>query len=370
MWIELDDSLITSIPQADDYQCMALDAIAASACSGRHVVYGSLAVIEWLQKQNIGASSRAICQRIKNLRPELRSLRARIEKKIIIGSYINSIKTDDNDVWYVSLGALLNNSFSAAVLITENHNDANIYKIAANHYKILIGVSASYKINLSVQGGGGNQIHPTFMNVVDEKSSFCLVITDTDKDYPSALSCETSRKCKTLSNKKEWIAAHIEVPARELENIIPFNLISDAVNDDRGAVDLHRGLMQIESVRDINSELLLYSDFKKGTTRYWACGNHGNLDRKNYWNVLAGSRGVCTNQQCDENCEAESKDACKCFLVSSLGEYIADKFLEYAKTKSNHETLNRAKTSANAEQWFAVGKSVFEWGIALPVTRS
>lgn len=370
MWIEFDDSLIESIPQANNYQCMALDAIATSVCAGRHVLFGSLAVMDWFQKQSIGTASKAICQKIKNNRSELKSLRSKIGKKIIIGAYLDAIKSEDNEVWHVSLNAIIYNPFSASVLLTENHVDANLYKLAAIHYRMSIGVDASYRVNLSVQGGGGNQIHPTFVNLVEEKCGFCLVITDTDKDYPAALSSETSRKCADLSNKREWIVAHIEVPARELENIIPFNLLSDSIYADRGAVDLHNGISQIGTVEGINVQMLLYGDFKKGTTRYWARGNHGNLERKNYWNILADSKAGCTNQQCDEHCKARSKDDCKCFLISSLGDGIADKFLEYSKTKGVHELFKRVKTSSNANHWLSIGKSVFEWGIALPVSRS
>lgn len=370
MWIEFDDSLIDSFPRANNYQCMTLDAIATSACAGRHVLFGSLAVLDWVQSQEIGIASRAICQKIKNNRSELKSLRSKVGRKIIIGAYPDAIKSDDNEIWHVSLNALLYNPFSAAVLLTENHVDANLYKLAATHYRMSIGVDASYRANLSVQGGGGNQIHPTFVNLVGEKCGFCLVVTDTDKDYPSALSSDTSRKCANLSSKREWIVAHLEVPARELENIIPFNLLSDSIYADGGAVDLHNGINQIESVGRVNVQMLLYGDLKKGTTRYWARGNHGNLEKKKYWNILANSKVGCTNPECDEHCNARSKDDCKCFLISSLGDGIADKFLEYSRTKGAHELFKRVKTSSNASQWLSIGKSVFEWGIALPVSRS
>jgi len=242
--------------------------------------------------------------------------------------------------------------------------DAEIYLIAAAHYKKHNNINGLVH-NLTTSGGGGNQIYPSFMNFVNRRETFCLSVTDTDKDYPGAESNLVSRSCKDLASERRWIATHLDVPARELENLLPINLVEDAIFDDGGAVDLHVRFNNVKSKIEGDVVAWLYCDLKMGTKYSWAYGNHGNHEKSSFWRTFLHSKNPAIHG-CKNGCD----DGCDCFMVDSLGERVAEKFLDFCKKISSHKQYERMKTSSNADQWLSVGKAVFDWGVAVPKSRS
>ncbi len=363
MWIEVDESLIDIYPALNESQCAALETIVLSVFHGKNALFAKKRTLDWMMNQGLSAAAKSVCLKVKNRLPEYSSLRDIIGLKVIIVSADKDLAINKFGFWELPLNLLEKNPVSSCSLLTENLSDADIYLIAAEHYK------KHHKINgliteLTPVGGGGNQIYPAFMRFVERREGFCLSITDTDRDYPSAESNDTSKSCKTLAEECRWIAAHMDVPARELENILPINIVEDAIFDDRGAVDLHERFEKVKERVSDNSVALLYCDLKMGTKFSWSTTVHGNHEKTRFWRDFLESKNPPLRA-----CERSCGDECECFMIDSLGERVADKFLDFCKKNSVQKQYERMKTSANAEQWLDVGKAVFNWGVATPRTR-
>lgn len=364
MWIEVDESLVDLIPAANASQCAALDSIALSAFHGKNFLYAKRRTLDWMCSQEISSASKSVCLWLQNRLSEYSALREFVKVKLIVvsgGKHLNFCETGR---WELPISVLEENPVASCTLLAENLTDADIYLLAAEHYKKhhkLNGVS----INLIPSGGGGNQIYPSFAKFIDRRDTYCLSVTDTDKDYPGAESNDPSKNCRDIANERRWVAAHIDVPARELENILPINIVEDAISSDNGAVDLHLRFERIKSRIEHFHAALLYCDLKMGTKYSWALGKHGNREKAEFWEGYLNSRQpairVCGNG-CDEGCD--------CFMIESLGDKVAEKFLEFCRNNSTYKQYERMKTSSNANQWLAVGNAVFDWGVALSKSRS
>ncbi|WP_261499140.1 hypothetical protein [Acidovorax bellezanensis] len=364
MWLEIDESLVDLYPTATASQCAALEAIALSVFHGKNSLYAKKRTLEWICAQQLSQAAKSVCLRIKNRLSEYASLRDFIKIKIIVVSSDRELSFNDAGLWELPLSALENNPISTCTLLAENLSDADIYLIAAEHYRRHNKINGLIT-NLTPIGGGGNQIYPAFLRFVDRKETFCLSVTDTDKDYPSAESNDASKSCKALAGERRWIADHIDVPARELENILPVNIVEDAIFNDDGCVELHERFSKVKGGTENSPDALLYCDLKKGTKFLWAGDAHGNKDKARFWTDFLGSKNPPING-CGNGCN----EKCECFMIESLGERIAEKFLEHCRKISGQKQYERMKTSANADQWLEVGKVVFDWGVAIPRSRT
>lgn len=364
MWLEVDESLVDLYPTLNESQCAGLEAIALSVFHGKNSLFAKKRTLDWMMNQELSSAAKSVCLRIKNRLSEYSSLRDFVGLKILIVGSNRILHYDDQGLWELPLKILEENPVTTCSLLTENLSDADIYLIAAEHYKKHIKINGLIT-NLTPFGGGGNQIYPAFKRFIDRKESFCFSITDTDRDYPTAESNETSKNCRSLAQERKWVADHLDVPARELENILPINLVEDAIFDDRGSVDLHERFEKIK-LRIVDQPMaLLFCDLKMGTKFSWASTHHGNQEKARFWREFIDSRSPPLH-----NCGNGCKNDCECFLIESLGEKVAEKFLDFCKKNSIQKQYERMKTSANSDKWLEVGKAVFNWGVATPRSRS
>lgn len=361
MWIEIDDSVAENVDNANLRQCAVIESIALSVFHGKHVFYAKNKTLNWLCKQDVGGVAKAVFRKVSSRISELGSIRSNIGIKLILVFENDIFKYEDGE-WVVSFSFFESHQIQMGCLLAENLEDANIYLLAAKHYKIESKLKI-LDVNLMPQGGGGSQILPSFEEAINEKNSFCLAITDTDKDYPAAHSNIVSRRCNTVANQRTWIADHFDVPARELENVLPLGLIEEAIFSDAGAVDLHARLNAIKSRIGDELEPFLYCDLKLGTKFKWMKDEDQN--KSAYWSEFVRKKNIY-NLMCGEECG----ENCDCEIVSPIGETIASKFLEFCQSTSINKQYEKVKVSANSSQWLAVGKAVFDWGVALPKARA
>lgn len=361
MWIEFDDSLSEKIDVADERQCAAIESIALSAFYGRHIMFAKTKTIAWISRQGVSSVTKAVCKKIKSRYSELSSIRSVIGVRLVVMAD-DEVLHFNNGTWFVSISTLSEYPVQFGLLLAENLNDALIYLLAAEHYKISKGLKW-LNVELSPDGGGGTQIYPRFENSILKKSVFCLAITDTDKDFPTAASNITSQRCRAVAMQRKWIADHFDVPARELENILPINLVEDAIYNDTGAADLHGKISSVKSRILGDYEPILYCDLKLGTKFSWT--KDKNIEKSRYWKAFVKSRNI-KKVSCGVECEEE----CKCFMIDSLGETVAEKFFKFCAELSPQKQYERVKSSENCTQWLAVGKAVFDWGVALPKSRN
>ncbi|MEX8192356.1 hypothetical protein [Comamonas guangdongensis] len=360
MWIEIDDSVSENMESANLRQCAVIESIALSVFHGKHVFYAKNKTLNWLCKQDIGGVSKSIFKKVSSRLSELGSIRPNIGVRLILIFESDVFKYEDGE-WIISFSFFESNQIQMGCLLAENLDDANIYLLAAKHYKINSKLK-TLDINLTALGAGGSQILPSFEDAINEKNYFCLAITDTDKDYPGANSNIVSRRCNAVAQQRVWIAEHLDVPARELENVLPLGLIADAINSDAGAVDLHERLNAVKIRIGDDLEPFLYCDLKLGTK--FKLIKDADQNKSAYWKEFVRRKNI-SNLMCGDECG----DNCSCQMISPLSETIANIFLEFCKKITINKQYERVKVSENSTQWLAIGKTVFDWGVALPKAR-
>lgn len=361
MWIEIEECVVSNISHANHQQIAALESITLSVFYGRHVLFAKRKTLDWLGSQNISAASKSVCQKIKGNYSDLSSIRNNIGIRLVV-VFGDKIFNYSDGIWRVSIDLIAEYPVQFGELLAENLNDALIYLLAAEHYKIYSGFKVVV-VNLHPVGGGGSQIYPSFVSSEKNKNTFCLAITDTDKDYPDANSNQVSQKCKKLASKRTWIVDHVDVPARELENILPFHLLEDAIYSDPSAQELHERMRKVKSRVCNDFQPLLYCDLKLGTKFSWASGK--NQLKSKYWKVFIKKRNLealCCGKECGESCN--------CYIVDPLCENIAEKFLRYCDNITSQKQYEKVKISDNANEWLTIGKAVFDWGVSLPKARA
>lgn len=360
MWIEIEECVSNNISHANNQQIAALESIALSVFYGRHILYAKRKTLDWLCTQNISSSSKSVCQKIKSKHSELSAIRDNIGTRLVV-VFGEKIFKYSEGLWIVSIDWIAKHPVQFGELLAENLSDALIYLLAAEHYKIESGLKG-VAVNLNPVGGGGSQIYPSFVSSEKNKNTFCLAITDTDKDYPDANPNQVSQKCQKLASKRTWVVDHVDVPARELENILPFYLLEDAIYSDPSAQELHERMRKVKSRVCNDFQPLLYCDLKLGTKFSWASDK--NQIKSKYWKAFIKKRNLEALR-----CGKECGESCNCHIVEPLCETIAEKFLQYCNSISPQKQYEKVKISDNANEWLTIGKAVFDWGVALPKIR-
>lgn len=135
MWIEIDESLVDLYPSANVSQCAALESVALSVFHGKNFLYARKRTLDWMCDQDLSGAAKSVCSRLKNRLPEYSSLRDFIKVKIIIVSSEKEFGFSKLGFWELPLSALEDHPVSSCTLLAENLTDANIYLVAAEHYK-------------------------------------------------------------------------------------------------------------------------------------------------------------------------------------------------------------------------------------------
>jgi hypothetical protein len=358
MWFELDDSL-EDHPTFGMQEVAALEAIAVASFSGQHVLYGSRSVLSWALKQPIGIAGQAAMRRAINRISEFGMLRKRMLWRVIFVANGKSIEHPSDDEWRVPIG-LITFPLHAADLLAENLNDARAYQLAAKHFQTDSRLN-SLRFKLSLQNGGGAEIVATFAHCIESRERMSITITDSDKKHPLDTECPTSRNCAKLAKSSNWICIHKTLPCREIENLLPWNLVQDSIENSGNASEISKLLDSFKFLLQNKPDALDYVDIKEGEKGYLARGILVNPELRAYWSGVVKIFGNNCNVSC---IECIDRDTCKCLIIPGLGPKVLTRFIEYCAQLSTHKQIERVRTSPQNERWLRLGEAVFNWGIA------
>lgn len=359
MWIELSDSLPDAFPEIDLNSCAVLQAIADASFHGRHVLYGANATLSWLHRQDLSGPAKAAISRAKANAAVKGAMRQDVRTKLIIEAVDGPIYRDAQGNWHAPIQRLTSVPMLKAEVLAENTRDVFALRYAALHYKRVNNFS-SLDVALMAHNGGGTEILNCFRQTLAAREKFTCVVTDSDRDHPDATSGHISRSCAVESERANWICMHFELPSREIENILPFNLVQDSVTASAQNADLFQSLGDIAQVANKRPDILKYMDMKNGTSGANALALEGNVDRRDFWSQVVNDCEL-KNMVCDDVCNLHP---CQCRIVPGLGPQVLQRFLDYCEVVSLPKQIERMKTSAHWEDWLNVGAQVFDWAQA------
>lgn len=371
MWIFLDDSLLSAEVSSSKVK-EGLDSLLHSIANGNHALTANTTkILKHLLQANLSDQYKSVLLFTLTRHAEIQSEAASSAYKIIIIHHDDAIIEAASDrSWKISLRWLAENEFPKSSLLSENERDFYLFYQSSIHFKSKIKFSRNVFI-CSLHGGGADT-PKVYDSQLRSRINFVFCITDSDKRSPLMKPKSTSEKCNKLyiNNKNDWVTMFYSLPVREIENLIPKNLISDALAFENNPSCLDR-YEQLNKIQIEFPVAWLYFDLKEGTTIksiQGAC--------KDFWQPI--SKNALISKNIKPSCQNEftcKKDACECLIAPSISKNLVDTIINYIKSpektyKSQAEIIKRVLSSDNSENWLNLGEKITSWGAAFEKTRS
>jgi hypothetical protein len=335
---------------------------------GQHAATGAYKLFAALAKNNaLAAREKAMSLSLANRRTELASLLGEIKHKIFVegNSGICSAERLDEFSWRIDVSFLSSKFLSEIVMLAENIVDAELYKKAAIHYKNhkkIKGVGNS----MSIRGGGGSQID------VELNELLCagvpvFAITDGDLSFPGSSRSVIAKRCDLLVNSSSNIGWHYSIPFRDIENVIPRNVLLDVADPSLGP-DAYESINSLYEIKQADGSCpSAFLCFKKGCTlKYvFSCTN---VEEKKYWISIAGRIKRSRPDQFSRCLEegACMREFCECFLNKGFGESVLVQVRKWLDERSSHEAM---RSFAAVDEWMNIGEMVFEASVAFKAEK-
>lgn len=365
MWIDLSDQLPDTHPNPDIYVCSVLEAISNASFHGRHVLYGSNRTLHWLGNQNLSEPAKAAVTRARGIGAERGALREFVRSKLIVEPYGAAATRDDEGHWHAPIQLLVGKALLSSELIAENLRDVEAFEWAAKHFQ-QINSLRGVEIALMPYNGGGAEILECFKRALAAREKFTCAVTDSDKDHPVATGGHISRHCALESENASWICSHVELPVREIENLLPFNFVQDSITSSAPDAHLVPPLLELVRIAERRPDALKYADFKQGTPGRLANGSENNVEKRAYWESVVRDCLVAA-RICQDQCQ---HNPCSCNVSPGIGPQVLQRFLDYCGSMSVAKQIERMKNSPHWDEWLSVGGLIFDWGMADPRYRA
>jgi hypothetical protein len=345
-------------PELDGIQNLLL-----SARQGRHALTAKKAVLLSLSKnQALSARERATALGLANRSAELPILERVVNNKILVSATpIRKIcKKANGFAWEIDVKELRSKFLNSLVVLAENSIDAELYQHAAIHHQISKKIKGVVSRS-SARGGGGSQIDVELQGLLIEGTPV-FAITDGDFLFPGMEPSVASTRCAELVNEQNGVAWHYGLPTRDVENIIPIDVLVD-VADRANSQNALNSTKQLTAVAEqLKSCPCDFSCFKKGATlsKIFKSENAG---ERAYWLMVATAikhHHPKMFRDCIEQGSCDKKD-CACFVSHGFGENVLRQVKNWIVEKTPHNALHSFGAS---KVWMNVGEMVFDASIA------
>jgi hypothetical protein len=263
----------------------------------------------------------------------------------------------NGDRWDIPLAELARANLKPAILLAEDLTDAKVFLHSARHFAVHAELAGS-ELNAELRGGGGRNTSRELEQVIHARSSWCLCITDGDQIAPNAPLGQLSSECRERCEHTNWVAFHYSLPVREIENLVPPELMAHALDAHQAAAwDAIKGCLQARS------DLRAYCDYKEGVTLRSVYKLDGGTPAGQYWLKVVTELHETRvfRSDCFSNNNCADPQACRCVVIPGLGDRLLDKLLRFLEERSWHSSYKLICRSEALPMWLAVGEIVFEW---------
>lgn len=334
-----------------------------SVRQGHHAISGPYEAFKKLSNNNnLSARERATALSLANRRSELPKLEEIIKHKIFVEATVapKSPRRLNEYCWSVEAKDLSRNFLSCLVVLAENIVDAELYQRAALHYRIANNITG-LTIKSQARGGGGSQIDVE-LNSLLKSGTPVIAITDGDCNFEHAPASVISERCNDLVNNNSGIGWHTPVPAREIENILPHDVLSE-VADPQISDEAYRTVKQLAQAKSKDGVCpSRFSCLKSGTTLSQIFNINNDAERTYWLNIAEKIKNQKSHlfNSCLSNSSCE-KNVCECIVNKGFGNAVLVQVKLWMEHRSPHESLKKFKEN---EIWLDIGSRVFETGAA------
>lgn len=250
-------------------------------------------------------------------------------------------------------------SIQSTLLLTENLDDANLYKAIAGYYMSKENINA--KMSSYLSHGGGNNISDQYRYQQSSSKRFIFCIVDSDKKHPmDSLGNTASSIARIDDDDVPYCYFHV-LDAHEIENLLPSYFVKEAVAEDSSAYQSFQGLSYLHNSENV-SYLYLFADVKEGTTFSDVLPFIRNMENDSsqlddLFNSLEPIDDICTQNLI---CMNEGTSECSCIINNPAGEIDITSVINCLQSSSFYE-LNDKMPSTLDKAWSKVGRLVFSW---------
>ncbi|WP_157422044.1 hypothetical protein [Acidovorax sp. Root219] len=241
-------------------------------------------------------------------------------------------------------------------LLAEHVNDAKIYIEAAHHYIINQKISG-LSICGKTSGGGGTSIAQEFKNI-SQNRNLCLAVVDSDENWPSRPATPVEKKCKEVADASSGLCEAYRLPARELENMIPLNILKDIFSNKNG----YYSVEQIEKILGQELEGWRCADIKQGIKVSTLRSMKKTSPEYKFYVKYFKKSGIKIEDHELENLKKND------FLLQSVGN-CGDPLLKWFESRSKHAAFQLFHGHWK-DYWLQLGEKVFSWCCAEGLIRS
>lgn len=356
------DSSMKDVDASELDQCSALENILRAFQTSCHLLFISMVDLNFIKKntsEHLSSVGKTALQTIYNRAPEYKKLIEKIDYKVVI--FLN--KPQDQlisrvgNTWNVSLLFLANSGILETLVMGENDLDAKLLLEFARQYAQKNPISGTV-IKARKKGGGGSNTPSELVSYLDSEYSPCLCVTDSDKFHPGYSQSLTSRACKEAVSTRQRICEYIEFEEREIENLIPIEVLDKVV-------DIKDFSERLEAIPNWNDDQWKYLDLKSGVSLRWILRQNDD-GTKRYWNgvqsYLESKRRKCSLcPKIEINIGTAAEDVCSCEEIKGVGSKALERTVKYLE---DHSPKVTKKLFENDLRWESIGKAAFEFAIA------
>jgi hypothetical protein len=339
-------------------QGRALETLLGAFQANQHVIFIEMDDLRLLQRRAdnvISGSSKVALRTLMNRAVEYQSLLGIIEYKIIV--YLEDERRKGvirrGNTWYVPL-EFFSSGLLQSTILGENDLDAELFIHLARIYqhKKQLG---SFLLEGRPKSGGGSGTPKVLTNYLRHEYSPCLCITDSDKLHPKFGQSATSRHCNRASQIRNRVIEHISLEEREVENLIPLELLKKVVPVDEFLREFSKYVLDSE-------DFWKYIDIKSGISLRWL--KKKDQVTQQYWKkaVSSLSKRQRNCQFCKEIEQSDVQtDLCHCGTIKGLGDEVLEKVVTYMEGSPPKFTSKLLETDT---RWERLGQIVFDFTIA------
>ena len=367
MLIEICEDVVTLAERSDSDSIAVLEKLAMAHRYGKHFVYASFPLLNKIcRMESLNKPTRKIYSDIKKHCASSGTLVSGIgfRVKVTIASPPASAS-----VTYIQFNPKLMSGFELyeeTHLLAENLLDCSFFKYIVEYYKRSMGISCP--VCFYPMQGGGDTIKMVYLNEIQLGQHFCLAIMDSDKKHSQDALGNTCKGVKKVHKKHNPFHCfyYIMENIREVENLIPLSIVKlysnysnkqifrDNINAEFSFFDMKEGLLSCKITENIytywTSQLFGYTELKQQLSECSGCVSHSNPKPK--------------ESDCEEVCDR------RC-IIEGFGSKLLDNLYKDNTSKERLKNVEEKQlSSAQKNEWYTIGKLIFEWCCASSHMRS
>ena len=362
MIFKIDKSCLDAINNKDRDSIIALDDLASNRRKGKNFIFAEKSVLEALYKADISEGAKQVFYSLFSKSSEDKLYLQAVNKYInVVDKVIEPQigKNGNKEEFKVELKSLKDSDiYDYTVLITENQNDSEFYKLIGKYYARSKNIIKSKIMFDPKPGGGDTTVKILSVTVNNATKKLCLCIVDSDKKFPKDTGGDTKKHIEKFIKEHPvqdiWKVIILDV--HEIENLLPISYIEKCSKDVSTSSNTIKFLNHLISSYPI-PEAIFYFDMKDGIKKEkFICKNPNNSEIQKkfnenanfryYWHNYVISYGININTVSSEH------------IINGIGKKILEKIIK----EFSSQEISLEKDDYLKDKWISLGRDIFSWG--------